>query len=48
MSATIRGEQLAAAISDVLATNAGETVVAPPGDGVGFWAGGPSAINLPP
>src|SRR5664279_964053 len=44
MSAVLRGATLAADITRVLASNEAETVVAPPGDGEGFWAGGPSAV----
>lgn len=44
------GDRLAAQIIRVLAANdaaAGvETAIAPPGDGVGFWAGGPSAVYI--
>ena len=44
MSAVLRGATLAADITRVLASNEAETAVAPPGDGEGFWAGGPSAV----
>ena len=49
MSTVARGADLVAQIIDVLAANdpahGVETAVAAPGDGVGFWAGGPSAVR---
>lgn len=44
MSAVVRGAALAAEVMRVLGSGEGETAVAPPGDGDGFWAGAPSAV----
>jgi hypothetical protein len=41
--ASSRSAELAARFLHVLGAGAGEVAAAPPGDGVGFWAGGPSA-----
>ncbi len=49
MSTVARGADVGAAITAVLAANDSangvETAVEPPGSGVGFWAGGPSAVH---
>jgi hypothetical protein len=49
MSTVTRGADLGAAITAVLAANDSEhgveTAIEPPGSGVGFWAGGPSAVH---
>jgi hypothetical protein len=38
--------ELAAQVLHVLAQGDGEVAVEPPGEGVGFWAGGPSVANV--
>src|SRR5690242_16841145 len=49
MSTVARGAELGAAITAVLAANdpasGVQTAIEPPGSGVGFWAGGPSAVR---
>jgi hypothetical protein len=42
MSSLMRGTTLAAEVMRVLTSGAGDTAIEPPGEGVGFWAGGPS------
>ncbi len=48
MSSVARGAELGAAITAVLTANDSahgvQTAIAPPAPGVGFWAGGPSAV----
>jgi hypothetical protein len=44
MSAVVRGATLAKEIVRVIASDEGETAIAPPGNGDGFWAGAPSAV----
>ncbi|HEY2297601.1 MAG TPA: hypothetical protein VGH43_07725 [Jatrophihabitans sp.] len=50
MSTDVCGPTLAAQITRVLAANDAasgvQTAIEPPGDGVGYWAGGPSAVYV--